>query len=224
MLSRFFIHRPIFASVVSIMIVLAGAVSLLGLPIAQFPNISPPTVTVSTAYPGANAVVVAETVATPIEQEVNGVENMIYMSSVCGNDGSYQLTVTFEQGTDLDTAQVQVQNRIQSATPKLPEEVKRLGVNTKKKSPDFALMISLVSPDQRYDAIYLTNYAVLRLNQGDAELAESHLRDMLALSPEDPRGHRLLAMILAKAGRDAEARAHRASALRLDPDFSAKKK
>jgi len=163
MLSRFFIHRPIFASVVSIVIVIAGGVSLLALPVAQFPDISPPTVTVSTSYPGANAVVVAETVATPIEQEVNGVENSIYMSSVCGNDGSYSLTVTFEQGTNLDIAQVQVQNRVQSAMPKLPEEVKRLGVNTKKKSPDFALMVSLVSPDGRYDALYLNNYAVLRL-------------------------------------------------------------
>jgi len=163
MFSRFFIHRPIFASVISIAILIAGGVSLLGLPIAQFPEISPPTVTVSTSYPGANALVVAETVATPIEQEVNGVENSIYMSAVCGNDGSYQLTVTFEQGTDLDIAQVQVQNRVQSAMPKLPEEVKRLGVNTKKKSPDFALMLSLVSPDGKFDALYLNNYAVLRL-------------------------------------------------------------
>jgi len=163
MLSRFFIHRPIFASVISIAIVIAGGVSLLALPVAQFPDISPPTVTVSTSYPGANAVVVAETVATPIEQEVNGVENSIYMSSVCGNDGSYSLTVTFEQGTNLDIAQVQVQNRVQSAMPKLPEEVKRLGVNTKKKSPDFALMVSLVSPDGSKDALFLNNYAVLRL-------------------------------------------------------------
>ncbi|MHC4931573.1 MAG: efflux RND transporter permease subunit, partial [Planctomycetota bacterium] len=163
MLSRFFIHRPIFASVLSIVIVLAGVVTLGALPVAQFPDISPPTVTVTTSYPGANAVVVAETVATPIELEVNGVENMIYMSSVCGNDGSYTLTVTFDQGTDLDIAQVQVQNRVQAATPRLPEEVKRLGVKTKKKSPDFALMVSLVSPDGRHDAIALTNFAVRQL-------------------------------------------------------------
>ena len=166
MFSRFFIHRPIFAAVVSIVIVIAGGVSLLTLPVAQFPDIAPPTVTVSTSYPGASAVVVAETVATPIEQEVNGVENSIYMSSVCGNDGSYSLTVTFEPGTDLDIAQVQVQNRVQSAMPKLPEEVKRLGVNTKKKSPDFALMVSLYAKDKTkksLDALFLNNYAVLRL-------------------------------------------------------------
>ncbi|MCZ6786629.1 MAG: multidrug efflux RND transporter permease subunit [Planctomycetota bacterium] len=163
MLSRFFIHRPIFASVVSIAIVIGGVVSLMGLPIAQYPTIAPPTVTVSAGYPGANAVVVAETVATPLEQEINGVENMIYMSSVAGNDGSYTLTVTFEQGTDVDIAQVQVQNRVQAAMPKLPEEVKRLGVNTKKQSPDFALMVSLVSPDGRYDDIYLSNFATQRL-------------------------------------------------------------
>ena len=124
MLSRFFIHRPIFASVVSIAIVIGGVVSLMGLPIAQYPTIAPPTVTVSAGYPGANAVVVAETVATPLEQEINGVENMIYMSSVAGNDGSYTLTVTFEQGTDVDIAQVQVQNRVQAAMPKLPPDIK----------------------------------------------------------------------------------------------------
>jgi multidrug efflux pump subunit AcrB len=163
MFSRFFIHRPIFAAVISIVILIAGGVSLAALPIAQYPNIAPPSVTVSCSYPGANSVVVAETVATPIEQEVNGVENMIYMSSISGNDGSYMLTVTFEQGTDLDIAQVQVQNRVATAMPKLPEEVKRIGVTTKKKSPDFALLIGLFSPDGRYDDIYLRNFATLRL-------------------------------------------------------------
>ncbi|MHC4958162.1 MAG: efflux RND transporter permease subunit [Planctomycetota bacterium] len=163
MFSRFFIHRPIFAAVISIVFLIAGGVSLSALPIAQYPNIAPPSVTVSCSYPGANSIVVSETVATPIEQEVNGVESSIYMSSISGNDGSYTLTVTFEQGTDLDIAQVQVQNRVATAMPKLPEEVKRIGVTTKKKSPDFALLIGLFSPDGRYDDIYLRNFATLRL-------------------------------------------------------------
>ena len=122
MLSRFFIHRPIFATVISIAIVIAGAVSQRGLPVAKFPEISPPTVRVTAFYPGADAQVVAETVAAPIEQEVNGVEDMLYMSSTCANDGSYTLTVTFDIGTDMDMAAVLVQNRVTIAEPKLPEE------------------------------------------------------------------------------------------------------
>ncbi len=161
MLSRFFINRPIFAAVVSIVIVLAGVITLTSLPVAQYPQIAPPTVTVSTTYPGANAKVVADTVAAPIEQEVNGVEGMIYMSSICSNDGSYNLTVTFETGTDLDIAAVLVQNRVSIAMSKLPEEVKRIGVTTKKKSTDFAMMINILSTDGRYDDIYLANYATL---------------------------------------------------------------
>ena len=164
MLSRFFIHRPIFASVISIAILIAGGVSLLALPVAQFPDISPPTVTVSTSYPGANAVVVAETVATPIEQEVNGVENIDLHVERLRQRRQLLADGHVRTGHRTSTSPpVQVQNRVQSAMPKLPEEVKRLGVNTKKKSPDFALMVSLVSPDGRYDALYLNNYAVLRL-------------------------------------------------------------
>ena len=163
MLSRFFIHRPIFAAVVSIVITLGGAVTLFNLPIAQYPDIQPPTVTVSTIYPGASAQVVADTVAAPIEEQVNGVEGMIYMSSTSAGDGSYNLTVTFETGTDLDMAAVLVQNRVAVALPQLPEEVKRAGVTTRKRSPNFAVAINLVSPDGRYDDIYLSNFATLRV-------------------------------------------------------------
>ncbi len=163
MISEFFIERPIFASVISIVIVIAGVVSFGALPVAQYPEIVPPTVEVSCTYPGANARVVAETVAAPIEQQVNGVENMIYMSSTSASDGSYKLTVTFEVGTDLDMAQVLVQNRVKLAEPNLPEEVKRQGVNTKKKSTNIVLIISLFSEDGRFDELYLSNYATLRL-------------------------------------------------------------
>ena len=163
MLSKFFIERPIFASVISIVIIIAGVVAFGALPVAQYPEITPPTVEVSTTYPGANAQVVAETVAAPIEQQVNGVENMIYMSSTSASDGSYKLTVTFEVGTNLDMAQVLVQNRVTLAEPNLPEEVKRQGVNTKKKSTNIVLIISLYSQDGRFDELYLSNYATLRL-------------------------------------------------------------
>jgi len=163
MFSKFFIEHPIFASVISIVIVIAGVVAFGALPVAQYPEITPPTVEVKATYPGANAQVVAETVAAPIEQEVNGVENMIYMSSTSASDGSYTLTVTFEIGTDLDIAQVMVQNRVTLAEPKLPDEVKRQGINTKKKSPNILQIISLFSPDDRYDVLYLSNYATLRL-------------------------------------------------------------
>ncbi len=163
MFSKFFIEHPIFASVISIVIVIAGAVSVGVLPIAQYPEITPPTVEVKATYPGANASVVAETVAAPIEQEVIGVENMIYMSSVSASDGSYTLTVTFEVGTDLDMANILVQNRVTLAEPKLPDEVKRQGVNTKKKSPNIILIASLYSPDGQYDELYMSNYATLRI-------------------------------------------------------------
>ncbi len=162
-MSKFFITRPIFASVISIFIVIAGLVSFFTLPVAQFPEITPPTVSVTAAYPGANAQVVAETVAAPIEQEVNGVERMIYMSSTSASDGSYALTVTFEVGTDLDIAQVLVQNRVSLAEPNLPEEVTQQGLSTKKKSTNIILLISLTSPDGRYDDLFLTNFATLRL-------------------------------------------------------------
>src|SRR6516164_3808826 len=163
MFSRFFINRPIFASVLSIVITLGGTVALFTLPIAQYPEIAPPTVEVSASYPGANAQVVADTVAAPIEQQVNGVENMMYMSSQSTNDGNYSLTVTFEIGTDLNTAQVLVQNRVALAMPQLPPQVQLQGVDTKKRSPDILLAVSLVSPDGRYDELYLSNYATIHI-------------------------------------------------------------
>ena len=163
MLSRFFINRPIFAAVLSILITLAGGVSVFTLPLAQFPSISPPTVQVTCNYPGANAKDVAEAVAAPIEQQVNGVEGMMYMSSQCTNDGTYNLTVTFKHGVNLDMAQVLVQNRVNLAVPLLPEVIKQTGVTTLKRSPDILMGIALNSPNGRYDQLYLSNYALMQI-------------------------------------------------------------
>ncbi|MFA7165213.1 MAG: multidrug efflux RND transporter permease subunit [Desulfoplanes sp.] len=163
MFSRFFINRPIFAAVVSIVIIIAGLVTLQSLPVAQYPEISPPTISVSTNYPGANAQVLSDTVAQPIEEQVNGVEGMLYMSSTCSNNGDYSLTVSFDIGTDLDMAQVLVQNRVSQATALLPEAVQRMGVTTAKQSTNILLFISLTSPDNRFDSLYLSNYASLRI-------------------------------------------------------------
>ncbi len=163
MLSRFFIDRPIFANVIAIITVVFGLVTVRLLPVEQYPNITPPTVQVTTSYPGANAQVVADTVASPIEEQVNGVEHMLYMSSVSAANGSYSLTVTFEVGTDLDIAQVLVQNRVAIAEPLLPDEVKRQGITTKKQSTNIVMFAVLTSPEERYDALYLSNYATLRV-------------------------------------------------------------
>ena len=163
MISRFFIDRPIFANVIAIVTMILGGVALTALPIEQYPQITPPTVQVSTSYPGANAQVVADTVATPIEEQVNGVEGMLYMSSTSAADGSYKLTVTFEVGTNLDLAQVLVQNRVAIAQPQLPDEVKRQGITTKKQSTNIILFVTLISPDGRYDSLYLSNYATLHV-------------------------------------------------------------
>ena len=163
MISRFFIDRPIFASVLSIMITLAGGISLLALPLAQFPSITPPTVQVTCNYPGANAQEVANAVAAPIEQQVNGVESMMYMSSQCANDGSYNLTVTFHHGIDVNMAQVLVQNRVNLAVPLLPEVIRQTGVTTRKKSPDILCGLAINSPDGRYDQLYLSNYALMQI-------------------------------------------------------------
>jgi multidrug efflux pump subunit AcrB len=163
MFSRFFIHRPIFASVLSIIVTLAGLIAVTSLPIAQYPEITPPTVEVSAVYPGANAKDVADTVAAPIEQQVNGVEGMLYMSSQCTNDGSYSLTVTFNNGVDLNMAQVLVQNRVALAQPILPELVKRRGVAVKKKSPSVLMIVNLFSPDNSRNNLYLSNYATIQL-------------------------------------------------------------
>src|SRR5579864_943049 len=163
MFSRFFIDRPIFASVLSIVITLAGGIALFMLPIAQYPEITPPTVEVFAVYPGANAQVVADTVAAPIEQQVNGVEDMLYMPSQCTNDGTYTLTVTFQNGIDLNMAQVLVQNRVALAQPILPDLVKRRGVTVKKKSPSVLMIVNLYSPDRSRDNLYLSNYATIQL-------------------------------------------------------------
>ena len=169
-MSRFFIDRPIFASVLSIIITLAGGIAVFTLPIAQYPDITPPTVEVSAFYPGANARVVADTVAAPIEQQVNGVENMMYMSSQCTNDGMYTLTVTFKLGTDLNMAQVLVQNRESLAEPILPDLVKRRGVTVKKKSPSTLMIVNLFSPNDTRDSLYLSNYATIQLRDELARL------------------------------------------------------
>lgn len=163
MISRFFIDRPIFASVLSIVITLAGGIAAFNLPIAQFPQVSPPSVSVRCTYPGASAKDVAEAVAAPIEQQVNGVEGMMFMSSNCTNDGQYNLTVTFHHGVDVNMAQVLVQNRVSLAVPSLPDVIKQTGVTTRKQSPDILMGIALLSPDKRYDQLYLSNYAILQI-------------------------------------------------------------
>ncbi|MFA6962808.1 MAG: efflux RND transporter permease subunit [Opitutaceae bacterium] len=161
--SDFFIKRPIFAGVLSIIIFIVGAISLFQLPISEYPEVIPPTVIVTASYPGANPKTIAETVSTPLEQSINGVENSLYMFSQATSDGLMTLTVTFKLGTDVDKAQVQVQNRVAQALPKLPEEVRRLGVTTQKSSPNLTLVIHLFSPDGRYDDVYVRNYATINL-------------------------------------------------------------
>ncbi len=164
MFSKFFITRPIFATVLAIFMILAGLLTFNSLPVAQYPDITPPTVFVSASYPGADAQTVAEAVGVPIEQQVNGVENMMYMSSSSGNDGSYSLEITFENGTDLDMAAVKVQNRVAQAEPVLPNAVKEQGVNVMSRSSDIILFVALESDDpERYDGLYLTNYAQLSI-------------------------------------------------------------
>ena len=160
---HFFIDRPIFAAVLSIVIVILGGLAYFTLPVSQYPEITPPTIVVRASYPGANAETVAATVATPIEQEVNGVENMLYMSSYSSSDGSMSLTITFKVGTNLDTAQVLVQNRVAVAEPRLPEDVRRIGITTRKSSPDLMMVVHMLSPDGTYDQLYVSNYASLRV-------------------------------------------------------------
>ncbi|USD38292.1 efflux RND transporter permease subunit [Ferrimonas sp. SCSIO 43195] len=163
MISRFFVFRPKFAFVISIVLTLSGLLSIPLLPIAEFPEVSPPQINVTTSFAGASAEVVKDTIAQVIEAEVNGVEDMIYMSSKSANDGSYSLTVTFEVGTDADDAQVNVQNRVQQALPRLPEQVTKQGVKVKKQSPNFLMLVNLVAPQETLDSLFLTNYATLNI-------------------------------------------------------------
>jgi hydrophobe/amphiphile efflux-1 (HAE1) family protein len=160
---HFFIDRPIFAAVLSILIVIVGAIAYPTLPVAQYPEIAPPTVVVTATFPGASAETLAETVAAPLEEQINGVEDMIYMSSSSTGDGNVNITVTFRQGTDVDQAQVLVQNRVSSAEPRLPEEVRQIGVTVRKNSPDLLMVATLISPDKSLPQQYLSNYATLQL-------------------------------------------------------------
>ena len=193
MFAHFFIDRPIFATVLSVVIVIVGTVAVSQLPIAQYPEVAPPTITVTANYPGANAKVVADTVATPIEQEVNGVENMIYMSSRSTNDGQMLLDVTFNLGTNLDMAQVLVQNRVKIAEAKLPEDVKRQGVTTKKKSPSILLCVNVISEKEidpatkevrfKFDQLHLSNYATINIKDELARI--TGVGDVSFLGPRD---------------------------------------
>ena len=209
--AHFFIDRPIFAAVLSILIVLVGSLALITLPITQYPEIAPPTVLITTSYAGANAQVVAETVATPIEQEVNGVEDMLYMSSQSTNSGSMALTIAFKPGTNLDKAQVLVQNRVSLAEPRLPEDVRRQGISVKKRSPDLSVVVNLVSPDKRYDSVYLSNYALLQIKDtlarlpGVGDIVVFGARDYsmrLWLNPEQIAARNLTASDVVNAIRD----------------------
>lgn len=168
--SRVFVDRPILAAVLSILIFVAGLISIPNLPISEYPDVVPPSVQVTAIYPGANPKTIAETVAAPIEEAVNGVENMIYMKSTAGSDGTMLLTVTFAGGTDIDLAAVQVQNRVAQALPRLPEAVRQLGVTTAKSSPTLTMVVHLISEDGRYDGLYLSNFANLRVKDELARL------------------------------------------------------
>src|SRR5512145_484238 len=168
--SDFFIRRPIFAVVLSFLIVIGGALAFFRLPLTEYPQVTPTTVVVRATYPGADPEVVAETVAAPLEQAINGVQDMLYMSSQAATDGRLTLTVTFAQGADPDLAQINVQNRVSRALPRLPAEVQALGVVTDKTSPDMLMVVHLVSPDQRFDALHLVNFAHLNVRDQLARL------------------------------------------------------
>src|SRR5690606_7861053 len=168
--SHLFINRPIFAAVLSILILLVGGLAYFSLPTSQFPDVAPPTIEVTASYPGANAKTLSETVASLLEKEINGVEDMIYMTSQSSADGRVTLQIAFELGTDLDRAQVQVQNRVAIAEPRLPESVRRLGITTKKVSPDILLVVNMVASIDSFDQLYMGNYAVLQLKDERARI------------------------------------------------------
>ncbi len=183
MLSKFFIDRPIFATVLSVVITLLGAIALYSLPMAQYPRITPPGISISINYPGASAPVVADTVAAPIEQQVNGIEGMLYMTSQMGNDGTYTLTVTFDIGTDVNAALVMVQNRVALAMPMLPTQVQNQGITIRKRTPDMLMIVNFFSPDGRYDDIYLSNFATI--NVKDELLRVYGVSDIFYLGQRD---------------------------------------
>src|ERR1700761_3914665 len=169
-LSKFFIDRPIFAGVISIVIFLAGLIAMTQLPISEYPEVVPPSVVVRAQFPGADPNTIAATVATPLEEQINGVEGMLYMSSQAASDGALTLTVTFKLGTDPNLAQQLVQNRVNQALPRLPEVTRNLGITTTKSSPDLTMVVHLTSPDNRYDMLYLRNYAVLNVKDQLAKI------------------------------------------------------
>ena len=201
-ISRFFIDRPIFAAVVALVITIIGGIAYFGLGINQLPDITPPTITVTASYPGASAQTVADTVAAPIEQEINGVEGMIYMASQSTADGNLSLTVTFDVGTDADKAQVLVQNRVSAAERRLPDEVRRSGLTVRKRSPDLLLAIHLISPDSTYDQVYISNYGLL--NVRDKLMRLYGVGDVLLV-----RRARVLDAHLARSRAHCAARSHR---------------
>src|SRR4030088_3603210 len=209
--SQFFINRPIFAVVLSLLTLVAGSLALLRLPVSEYPNVVPPTVVVRGAYPGANPKVIAETVASPLEQQINGVEGMLYMFSQATADGVMTLTITFGLGTDLDKAQVQVQNRVSQALPRLPQEVQRLGVTTEKTSPDLLMVVHLHSSDSRYDTLYLANLTVLQVKDelnripgvGNVQIFGAGDFSMrIWLNPNELPSHNLTATDVVKAFRE----------------------
>src|ERR1700745_3267455 len=163
MISKFFVERPVLSNVIAILMMVVGGVALLALPVAQYPDVVPPTVQVTTRYPGASAKTVIDTVALPIEQQVNGVEDMLYMQSYSGADGTYTLTVTFKIGVDLNFAQVLVQNRVSSALSQLPSAVQNQGVTVQKRSTSILLFVTLTSPNKTYDSLFLSNYATINI-------------------------------------------------------------
>jgi multidrug efflux pump len=169
-LSSFFINRPIFAGVISVLIFLAGYICMTQLPISEYPEVTPPSIVINAQFPGANPKTLAETVATPLEEQINGVENMLYMQSQASSDGNLALTVTFKIGTDPNLAQQLVQNRVNQALPRLPDVTRQLGVTTVKSSPDLTMVVHILSPSERYNNLYLRNYAALNIKDQLAKI------------------------------------------------------